>query len=134
MTNLLFVYGTLMKGHRDDWQDKVGAHFIGRGRITGKLYRLGQFPGAVTSSDLGNHVEGEVYRLPNVSSALRILDKYEEFEPTHPATSLFIRKQISVEMEDGSATEAWVYLYNRSVKKSNLIRSGNFNRKVSSTR
>jgi gamma-glutamylcyclotransferase (GGCT)/AIG2-like uncharacterized protein YtfP len=45
MMDLLFVYGTLMKGHRDDWQQKVRARFIGRGRITGKLYRLGKFPG-----------------------------------------------------------------------------------------
>lgn len=130
MTNLLFVYGTLMKGHRDDWQEKVGAHFVGRGRITGKLYRLGQFPGAVRS-DAGSHVQGEVYRLSNVASALKILDKYEEFEPTRPQRSLFIRRQISVEMEDGSSSKAWAYFYNRSVKKSDLIHSGNFNQRVS---
>lgn len=131
MTNLLFVYGTLMKGHRDNWQEKVGAHFVGRGRITGKLYRLGQFPGAVTSSGTGSHVQGEVYRLPNVASALKVLDRYEEFEPTRPARSLFIRKQVSVEMADGSSSKAWAYFYNRSVKKSDVIHTGSFNQRVS---
>lgn len=130
MTNFLFVYGTLMSGHHDDWQEKVGAHFVGRGRITGKLYRLGQFPGAVRS-DAGSHVQGEVYRLSNVAAALEILDKYEEFEPTRPGRSLFIRRQVSVEMADGSSSKAWAYFYNRSVKNSDLIHSGNFNRKLS---
>jgi pyruvate carboxylase len=131
VTDLLFVYGTLMKGHRDDWQQRVGARLVGRGRITGKLYRLGKFPGAVTSAGNGSHIQGEVYHLSDASRALRILDEYEEFEPNSPKGSLFIRKRMSVEMEDGSSAEAWVYVYNRSVKKANLIRSGNFNKKVS---
>jgi pyruvate carboxylase len=92
------------------------------------------FQGAVTSVGNGSHIQGEVYHLSDESRALRILDEYEEFEPSRPSRSLFIRKQINVEMDDGSSAEAWVYVYNRSVKRADLIRSGNFNKKVSARR
>jgi len=133
-TNLLFVYGTLMKEHREDWQRRVGAHFVGRGRIIGKLYDLGGFPGAVISSDHRSHIRGEVYRLDDVNLAFEILDEYEEFKPSNPARSLFVRKRIPVRMEDGKSKEAWVYVYNRRVKGSNLIHSGDYRQRASATR
>jgi gamma-glutamylcyclotransferase (GGCT)/AIG2-like uncharacterized protein YtfP len=133
-TNLLFVYGTLMKGSGEDWQKRAGAHLIGRGRIPGKLYDLGRFPGAVPESDPRCQIEGEVYRFANVSHALKILDEYEEFQPTHPEKSLFVRRRTTVVMEDGTAKEAWVYLYNRRVKKSNVILSGNYRERVATRR
>lgn len=120
-----------MKGHRDDWQQKVGALLVGNGRIPGKLYRLGKFPGAVASADSASHIRGEVYRLSDVDFAFRILDKYEEFDRSQPTKSLFVRKRIRVQMDDGTSTEAWVYVYNRSLKKASLIRSGRFKQKVS---
>jgi gamma-glutamylcyclotransferase (GGCT)/AIG2-like uncharacterized protein YtfP len=133
-TNFLFVYGTLMKGHGEDWQKRAGAHLIGRGQIPGKLYDLGRFPGAVLDSDPRSRIEGEVYRLDDVTRALEILDEYEEFQPRHPERSLFVRRRMAVVMEDGTVKEAWAYLYNRSVKKSNLIPSGNYREKVSTRR
>jgi pyruvate carboxylase len=133
-TKLLFVYGTLMKGHGEDWQEKVGAHLVGHGRISGKLYDLGQFPGAVASSDPQCHIEGEVYRLTDIGLATEILDEYEEFHPSRPEKSLFIRREVPVVMEDGTAKKAWVYLYNRPVNESDFIRSGNYRERVSTRR
>lgn len=133
-TNLLFVYGTLMKEHGEDWQRKVGARFVGSGRITGKLYDLGGFPGAVISADHRHHIRGEVYKLDDVNLAFEILDEYEEFKPSKPARSLFVRKRIPVRMDDGKSKEAWVYVYNRSVKRSHLIHGGDYRQRVSVTR
>ncbi|MHB8526535.1 MAG: gamma-glutamylcyclotransferase family protein [Candidatus Acidiferrales bacterium] len=133
-TNLLFVYGTLMKGHSDDWQKRAGAHLVGHGRTTGKLYDLGQFPGAVVSSDPRCHIEGEVYRLDDISLATEILDEYEEFHPSRPEKSLFIRRELPVVMEDGTEKRAWVYLYNRAVNESDLIQSGNYRERIPTRR
>lgn len=133
-TNLLFVYGTLMNGHGDDWQKQAGAHLVGHGRMTGKLYDLGQFPGAVASSDPQCHIEGEVYSLDDVNLATKILDEYEEFHPSQPKKSLFVRKEAPVVMEDGTARRAWVYFYNRPVDESDLIYTGNYRERVTAKR
>lgn len=129
--NLLFVYGTLMKGLREDWQRKVGAHFVGRGRITGKLYDLGEYPGAVACTDPQHQIVGEVYRLDDPDTATGILDQYEEFLPFRPDKSLFIRKKLPVTLKGGTQKQAWVYLYNRSVNDAELIPGGNYRERTS---
>ena len=124
---LLFVYGTLMKGFREDWQGKVGADFVGRGTIRASLYDLGDYPGArLFSVAPGERVSGELYRLRDSTLALRTLDKYEEFFPLKPKKSLFIRKRVSVTLEDGRRKRAWVYIYNRAVARAKLIASGSY--------
>ena len=130
-TKLLFVYGTLLKGQHEDWQQRVGAHLVGRGRINGKLYNLGEFPGALANSDPRCQVEGEVYCLDDINHATRILDEYEEYHPSHPEKSLFIRREVPVVMEDGTGKRAWVYLYNGPVNESDLILSGNYRERAS---
>jgi pyruvate carboxylase len=124
---LLFVYGTLMKGFREDWQRKVGAEFVGQGCIRASLFDLGDYPGArFFSAEPGKRVAGELYRLRDSTLALRILDKYEEFFPMEPKKSLFIRKSVSVTLEDGRRRRAWAYMYNRAVDKAKLIPSGHY--------
>jgi pyruvate carboxylase len=132
--NLLFVYGTLMKGLGMDWQRKVGAHFVGLGRMTGKLYDLGDYPGAVFSSNPLHQIEGEVYRLDDPDAGIGILDQYEEFLPSRPDKSLFIRKKLPVKMKGGVQKRAWVYLFNRAVKEADLIPGGSYRERLSAGR
>jgi gamma-glutamylcyclotransferase (GGCT)/AIG2-like uncharacterized protein YtfP len=123
----LFVYGTLMRGFREDWQRKVGAEFLGRGTIRGKLYDLGDYPGTrVLGAEPGRRVSGELYRPRDPELALKTLDEYEEFSPLKPHKSLFIRKLVSVTLEDGRKKRAWVYLYNRGIAKARLIPTGRY--------
>jgi len=132
-TPLLFVYGTLMKGFREDWRRKVGAEFVGRGSIRASLYDFGDYPGArLFGAETGERVSGEMYRLRDSTLALRILDKYEEFFPLQPKKSLFIRKRVSVTLEDGRRKRAWTYLYNRAVARAKLIPSGRYHDRVAS--
>jgi gamma-glutamylcyclotransferase (GGCT)/AIG2-like uncharacterized protein YtfP len=122
---LLFVYGTLMKGFREDWQRKVGAELLGRGTIGAKLYDLGDYPGArVVGAEAGQRVSGELCRLRDPGLALKILDHYEEFSPLKPNRSLFIRELVSVTLEDGRKKTAWAYLYNRGIANARLIPTG----------
>jgi gamma-glutamylcyclotransferase (GGCT)/AIG2-like uncharacterized protein YtfP len=124
---LLFVYGTLMKGFREEWQRKVGAEFVAHGTIKASLYDLGNYPGARQFiAEPSVRVSGELYRLRDSTLALRILDKYEEFFPLEPKRSLFIRKHVSVTLEDGRKRRAWAYFYNRAVAGAKLIPSGRF--------
>ena len=126
-TPLLFVYGTLMKGFREDWQRKVEAEFVRIGTIRARLYDLGDYPGArVLGAELGQRVSGELYRLRDPKLALKILDKYEEFSPLEPKKSLFVRELVSVTLEDGRKKRAWAYLYNRGMANAKLIPTGRY--------
>jgi gamma-glutamylcyclotransferase (GGCT)/AIG2-like uncharacterized protein YtfP len=123
----LFVYGTLTKGFREDWQRKVGAEFVGRGSIRASLYDLGDYPGArVAGAEPGQRVSGELYRLRVPQLALRVVDEYEAFSPLKPNKSLFIRKLVSVTLEDGRKKRAWAYLYNRGIANARLIPTGRY--------
>ena len=109
----VFVYGTLMNGmEASDLLAAEGARLVGRGRIEGRLVDLGEFPGAVHSSNTRDAVVGEVYELPS-QAALRQLDHYEEYSPNDPGRSLFVRENVRAELLDGSGQlNAWTYFYN----------------------
>jgi gamma-glutamylcyclotransferase (GGCT)/AIG2-like uncharacterized protein YtfP len=114
-----------MKGFREDWQRKLGAEFVGRGTIRANLYDFGEYPGArVVGAESGRRVSGELYRLRDPELALKTLDEYEEFSPLKPNKSLFIRKLVSVTLEDGRKKRAWAYLYNRGIANARLIPTG----------
>jgi hypothetical protein len=49
--------------------------------------------------------------------AVVLLDEYEEFVPSQPEQSLFIRALVPVIIKDKRICEAWTYLYNRPVEK-----------------
>src|SRR5208337_285487 len=116
-----------MKGFREDWQRKVEAEFVRRGSIRANLYDLGDYPGArVLGAEPGQRVSGELYRLRDPKLALKTLDEYEEFSPLKPNKSLFIRKLVSVTLEDGRKKRAWAYLYNRGIANARLIPTGRY--------
>jgi gamma-glutamylcyclotransferase (GGCT)/AIG2-like uncharacterized protein YtfP len=123
----LFVYGTLIKGFREEWLRKLGADFVGPGNIRGRLYDLGDYPGTrVRGAEPGQRVSGELYRTRDAEGALRILDQYEGFSPLEPSKSLFVRELVCVTLEDGRRKRAWAYLYNRGIGRAKLIPSGRY--------
>lgn len=116
-----------MKGFKEGWQTKVGARLVGKGKMKGRLYDLGEYPGAVyDSTDFGEYVRGELYEVKNSDRAIRTLDRYEEFFPRQPHKSLFVRIVAPVTLEDGRRENAWVYVYNRPVEDTKLVPSGDY--------
>src|ERR1700693_369060 len=75
----LFVYGTLRRGSKNKFARLLHAHaqFAGNARICGRLYRLGSYPGAISSNQAGEWVRGEVYSLQDPCWILSSLDGYE---------------------------------------------------------
>jgi gamma-glutamylcyclotransferase (GGCT)/AIG2-like uncharacterized protein YtfP len=153
----LFVYGTLMRGFRQDLKRKVRARFLGEGTIRGTLYDLGAYPGATLAKGGSETlIKGEVYRLEDVDRATRILDEYEKCFPSQPHKSLFVRQLVTVTLaghpsepsrqvrsarsihdsvpEGGIRRRAWTYFYNRSIDDARLIPSGNYRDCVASRR
>ena len=127
----VFVYGTLMKGFEEGWQAKVGARLMGTGRIRARLYDLGEYPGAVPSdSNPDDYIVGELYELRAPERAFQLLDQYEEYSPAEADNSLFIRKIAPVRLDDGRRETAWVYFYNRPLRRARLIPTGDYREKV----
>jgi len=125
----LFVYGSLL-----DKQNEFGAYlnanctFYADGRFKGRLYDMGEYPGAIIDNSVSNYVYGKIYQLNNTKQVFKQLDHYEGFGPDEAQPNLFVRELVSVEAGE-TTVECWVYLYNLQVDGFRLIGSGIYLRK-----
>ena len=110
----LFAYGTLRQGHAGGAvAEKVGSlKRIGKGRVSGRLYDLGDFPGAVLDAAAPSQIVGEVYEVTD-RSIWETLNSYEGFDPADPAGSLFVLQKCRPDLEDGRSLECWIYVFNQ---------------------
>lgn len=119
---LFFVYGLLMTGGTGyralGLETRVRR--LGRERIAGRLYHLGDYPGLVT----GRHglVHGELFAIGD-PRLVEELDAYELYDPDNPARSEYRRVEVDLLV---SGRRAWTYEYNRSVKGKPVIATGNW--------
>jgi gamma-glutamylcyclotransferase (GGCT)/AIG2-like uncharacterized protein YtfP len=127
MNDCIFVYGTLRTGLAPPSLRKIIGQWrkIGDGSTRGRLYDLGEYPGAILDSGEARIV-GEVFQLPDGDETLAALDEYEGFDPCDPTSSLFLRRRCEVDLEDGRSVESWVYVYNRRVSPSTIIQGGDY--------
>jgi gamma-glutamylcyclotransferase (GGCT)/AIG2-like uncharacterized protein YtfP len=127
MSDYLFIYGTLSP-HRApaEVSSAVGKlRKVGKGQVRGRLYDLGEYPGAILDASAATVISGEVFALPG-ASILATLDSYEGFNPTRPKHSLFLRKRYPVLLSDGRELECWVYVYNRDPGSAPLVADGDY--------
>ncbi|KPP98014.1 gamma-glutamylcyclotransferase [Marinobacter sp. HL-58] len=117
MKHVVAVYGTLKQGFGN--HHLLGkACYIGSDTLTSlTLYDLGPYPGALPKPSEG--VSVEVYAVNG--PLLAMLDELEDFNPRARKASLYLRKRMQT--RHGLA---WVYLYNRPVRSSQRINSGNW--------
>lgn len=120
----LFAYGTLLCK-----KNEFGAYlndnctFYTDGKISGKLYDLGEYPGAVLTDDENKFIHGKIYQLNNAVKVLELLDEYEGFGPQQEQPNLFLRELIDIETSKGKIA-CWVYLYNLPTYGFRIIESG----------
>lgn len=116
--DLIFVYGTLHPDRAPEEIVRVARRLelIGEGKIAARKYQFRHYPAIVL--DAAGEVAGHVFRVPD-TALWADLDAYERYHPTRHDTSLFLRKRATVTMADGSALEAWVYVYARPLPKGN---------------
>lgn len=127
-SDLLFVYGTLMRGFDHPMARLLSANadFLGEASCRGRLYKVKHYPGLVLSDEAADVVFGELYRLRAVEDLLREFDMYEACGEGFPEPTQYVRRLLSVALADGSTSEAWTYLYNWPVERLPLITSGRF--------
>ena len=123
----LFVYGTLRKGFRShELLRRFHARFIGAGSVQGRLYDLGEYPGAEETERGTERAHGELYFLPRAGAALRVLDCFEGFDPAKPEPNQFERRETKVRLEGGRNVHAWIYWLPRGRARGRQLPSGNY--------
>ena len=85
---------------------------------------MGLYPAAVPASDA--RVTGELHRMIDSDVVLRELDDIEGFRPEEPDTSLYVRAETTVTLEDGRTETAWTYFYNAPLGSAPRIESGDY--------
>ncbi|TAE31034.1 MAG: gamma-glutamylcyclotransferase [Cytophagales bacterium] len=127
ITDLLFVYGTLMQGFDNPYARTLNeqSHFVGAGSLPGSLYRVDWYPGAVPDASASTRIYGEVYQLYNSAEILRFLDDYEEVRPD--GTGLYVRKALPVQVGPNQLI-CWTYVYNQSVANLVMIEGGRWSK------
>ena len=124
----LFVYGTLMRGYVHPMAKLLSANadFLGEAHCRGRLYMVKHYPGLVLSDEPSDTVHGELYRLRDVEAMLREFDMYEACGEGFPEPTEYLRKMRAITHDDGTASEAWTYVYNWPVTNLPHIVSGKF--------
>lgn len=127
MKNTLFVYGTLLLNVQSDIANflKKNAQFVGEGYLSGQLFDLGQYPGAVFQKDSNSQVYGHIFELQNPNYALPILDEYEAVSEQFGPYKEYVREKVPIKMNEESVL-CWTYLYVQPTVNLPLIESGNY--------
>jgi gamma-glutamylcyclotransferase (GGCT)/AIG2-like uncharacterized protein YtfP len=127
-TDLLFVYGTLMRGFDHPMAQLLSrsADLIGEARCQGRLYLVKHYPGLVLSGEPDDVAFGELYRLRQPAELLREFDMYEACGEGFKEPTEYLRQMLPVTLQDGTASEARTYIYNWPVSHLPRIASGRF--------
>jgi len=121
----LFVYGTLRKGFEIPVQKRISGdiEWLGLSEIRGKMYDIGDYPAALP---LQRHeksvIRGEVIKIKHPAKVMKLLDRYEGYDPKKLERSEYYRDKQKLVLENGQKIEAWVYWYNFPVDGKKRIR------------
>jgi gamma-glutamylcyclotransferase (GGCT)/AIG2-like uncharacterized protein YtfP len=127
-SDLLFVYGTLMRGFDHPMAVLLSrsADFLGEAQCRGRLYLVKHYPGLLLSDAPDDLVFGELYRLRQPEALLREFDMYEACGEGFAEPTEYLRRMLGVTGDDGAVHEAWTYIYNWPVTCLPRIASGRF--------
>ena len=124
MTQLLFIYGTLMPGLRLEAQMQ-GARFVGAAQVPGRLVDVGRYPGFLEGDGL---VTGEVYAVD--AAHLARLDGVEDMVPGDRSASQYWREGVTVASGPLQGQRVQTYVSNRPVDGCTPIAHGDYRRYI----
>ena len=100
--DLLFTYGTLMRGFRLHRLVAGRADYLGDGQVSGQLVDLGSYPGALAPAAAAGVIRGEIYRVGD-PALWGVLDSAEGPQ--------YHRREVAVRSGDGRERIAYIYWY-----------------------
>jgi gamma-glutamylcyclotransferase (GGCT)/AIG2-like uncharacterized protein YtfP len=114
--DLLFAYGTLMRGYALHAVLARGASYLGPGKVAGILLDLGSYPGLVAGRGA---VTGEVYHI-DTPELLPTVDREEGYN--------FERRRRRIALANERRAWAWVYHYRGPRERALVIAHGDYRR------
>lgn len=126
-TNQLFVYGTLMRNFDAPIARSLRQHsdFLGEGLLRGRLFDLGNYPGAVYETDAQTWVKGHIFELHHPETLFPLLDNYEGIGATFPSPNEYTRSLVPV-LQAEQTIICYCYVYNLSTAQLTYIASGSY--------
>lgn len=94
------MYGTLRPGNSPTFE------------IPGELYDLGWYPGIKLVNPTNSRVVVEMLEVSD--HKLKQLDQYEGYHENDEKSSLYLRREINVEIDTGPV-KGWIYVYNHDI-------------------
>lgn len=126
--NFIFVYGLLKSIYENEPAKFIrrNCSLIGNGSISGMLYDLGNYPGAIYEKNSLSKVHGEVYQINrNEKELVQFLDNFEGVGSQFKQPNEYVRSTIPVNISTGMV-EASTYLYNWNLEGAKMIDSGRY--------
>src|SRR5687767_9811042 len=126
-SHFVFVYGSLRSGFQSTAYEYISRYFnfFGDAKVKGKLFGLGEYPGAVPTQE-DTFIRGELYIVKNeneFSWAIAQLDDYEGVL-VEPNEKPLYRREIADIYVNDAIVPAWIYWYNGNVSDKPVISSG----------
>ena len=126
-SHYVFVYGSLLRGFQGSAHEYISRYFnfFGEAKVKGKLFDLGEFPGAVPTQE-DSFIKGELYLIRDeneFSWAIAELDDYEGVLVEKDEKPLYRREIADIYFND-AIVPAWIYWYNGNVHERPVIPSG----------
>lgn len=126
-----FVYGSMVEGlvHFNKIKDFVVETLPAQ--IKGTAYRLKVgFP--VVLNEGSSQIPGQLLLLKANDFLIHLLDSFHGYSSTEESKSLYWRKEIDVELPDGSSEKAWSYVLNpaKLPKNASLIPDGDWQKSL----
>lgn len=128
LPHFIFVYGLLKSKYENEAAQTVRKNctLIGEGRMPGRLYNIGTYPGAVYIEDATTFVYGEIFEIQqNEENLIHYLDRFEGVGADFPEPNEYHKEIIPVQTEQG-VIQASCYLYNWNLERLELIKTGNY--------
>lgn len=125
-SEFLFVYGLLKSGYANEASILIqeNATFVGNGQMTGVLFDMGSYPGAVYIPESPLKVFGEIYHITKNNSALLTrLDHFEGINPAYSEPYEYKREIIPVTLNN-EIYHCWCFQYNLEWSDFRVIESG----------
>ena len=120
---VVFTYGTLKPGEERFYIIEPYLSSTKNAKLYGvQLWDLGAFPGITKGDEV---VEGTLLEFPeeHADRILHTLDRIEGYNEIDPDNSLYIRKEVVVETEEGKVKCFTYFLQNKSSKVSVFLSS-----------
>lgn len=115
INQFLFVYGTLLQPG-NEFADYLNKHckFISNGKVKGRLYDIGEYPGAVIDKAYEYFIYGAIFMMDDPETILKVVDDYEGIGELYSHPQEYIREQVSIQT-NGDDIICWMYIYNLPV-------------------